>query len=93
MEELIQVFSVIFYISLIVLVIALIILVVNANKTIQKVDKLIDDVNTKSEQLNGLFHIVDTTTGAMMSISDNIVKFIAEKVEKIFNRKKEKDNE
>ena len=88
-----DVLSVMFYILLIVLVIALIILVINAIKTLEKVDKLVDDVSQKSEKLNGLFSIIDNTTDAVVSFSDTIIGYLSSAIGKIFNRKKEKEND
>ncbi len=88
-----DVLSILFYILLIVLVIALIILVINAIKTLDKVDKLVDDVSQKSRKLNGLFCIIDNTTDAVVGFSDTIVSFLSNAIGKIFNRKKEKEND
>lgn len=88
-----DVLSILFYILLIVLVIALIILVINAIKTLDKVDKLVDDVSQKSQKLNGLFSIIDNTTDAVVSFSDKIVGALANVIGKLFNRKKESEND
>ena len=88
-----DVLSVLFYILLIVLVIALLILVINAIKTLDKVDKLVDDVSQKSQKLNGLFCIIDNTTDAVAGFSDTIIGVLSNAIGKIFNRKKEKEND
>lgn len=88
-----DVLSVFFYILLIVLIIALIILVINAIKTLAKIDKLVDDVSQKSVKLNGLFNIIDTTTDAVVGFSDTIISFLSTAIGKLFNRKRENEND
>ena len=88
-----ELFSCIFYILLIVLVVVLIIFTVNAIKTLSKVDKLVDDISLKSTKLNGVFTIIDGATDAFVGFSDSIVGFCTNGLNKILNRKKEKDNE
>ena len=85
--------SMLFYILLIVLVIALIILVINAIKTLDKVDKLVDGVSQKSQKLNGLFSIIDNTTDAVVGFSDKIIVVLSNAIGKLFNRKKECEND
>ena len=93
MISLADVLSIFFYILLIILVIALIILVINAIKTLDKIDRLVDDVTQKSNKLNGLFNIIDNTTDAVVGFSDTIVNFLSTSIGKIFNRKKESEND
>lgn len=88
-----QTLSVIFYILLIILVIALIVLVLNAIQTLGKVDRLVDDVSRKSKKLDGVFTIIDNTTDAMVGFSDMIVSFTADRIGRIFKRKKENKHE
>ena len=52
---------IIIYILLIILLIVGIILGIKSIITINKVEKVVDDVNEKVESLNGLFQIVDFT--------------------------------
>ncbi len=85
--------SIIFYIGLIILVIALIVLVFKAMKTLNKVDRTLDDINEKSSKLDGLFHIIDSTTDAVVGVSDRIISFVASSIENLINRKKVKKNE
>lgn len=59
-------------------------------KTLKKVDKVVDEIDTKVNALNGLFHIVDTTTDAISSFSNIIIEFITEKINK-FLKKKERN--
>ena len=85
--------GVLFYIALIVLVIVLIVLAVRAIQTLNKVDKVVDDISNKSSKLDGLFNIIDTTTDAVVGISDTIVSAVALGIENLFNRRKGKKDE
>ena len=85
--------SIILYISLIILVIVLIVLGIKAISTLEKVDKVVDDINDKSSKLNGVFNIIDGATDVVSSFSDSVVNVVSNGVEKIFNRKKEKEDE
>lgn len=86
-------FSCMFYILLMVLVVVLIIFVVNAIKTLGKLDKLVDDITLKSTKLNGVFSIIDGATDAIVGFSDNIVGLFTNGLNKLFNRKKDNENE
>lgn len=86
-------FSCIFYILLMVLTVVLIIFTVNAIKTLNKVDKLVDDITLKSTKLNGVFNIIDGATDAVVGFSDSIVGFFTNGLNKLFNRKRENENE
>lgn len=88
-----ELMSIIFYIALIILIIVLIVLSVKAINTLNKVDKVVDDIHRKSSKLDGLFNVIDTTTDALVGISDTFISFIASGIESIFKRKKVKKDE
>ena len=90
MISILDFFILLLYIAVIVLVVALIILVVKAIGTLNKVDKVVDDISVKSSKLDGLFNIVDNTTDALVNVSDTIITFIADTINNIFKRKKDK---
>ena len=64
---------IIIYVLLIILLIIGIILGIKWIITINKVEKVVDDVNEKVESLNGLFQVVDFTTDKLVSITDDVV--------------------
>ena len=64
---------IIIYILLIILLVIGIILGIKSIITINKVEKVVDDVNEKVESLNGLFQIVDFTTDKLVSITDKVI--------------------
>ena len=74
---------IIIYILLIILLVIGIILGIKSIITINKVEKVVDDVNEKVESLNGLFQIVDFTT-------DKLVDGLSSFASKLFFRKKNK---
>lgn len=72
---------------LIILLIVGIILGVRLIKTINKVDRVVEDVNDKVQSLNGLFSIIDFTTDKIVSITDMITDGISGLIGKMFKRK------
>ena len=61
---------IIIYLLLIVILIVGIILGIRLINTINRVDKVVDDVNDKVQTLNGFFNLVDFTTDKIVSITD-----------------------
>ena len=82
-----------FYILLIVLVILLIVLVAAAIKTVNKANEILDDVKRKSEKLDGVFDIVESTSGIVNNITDRITLSIANFITRLFDRKGDDKNE
>ena len=88
MECMKEVFPVILYILLCILVICLIVLVIRAIKTLNKVNIMVEDVNTKVNKLNGVFNIIDSTADAVSLVGDKVVNFFSSGISSIFHRKK-----
>ncbi len=84
---------IIIYILLIILLIIGIILGIKSIITINKVEKVVDDVNEKVESLNSLFQIIDFTTDKLVSITDKVVDRISLLASRLFFRKKNKKEE
>ena len=80
---------IVLYIGLITLVIVSIVLMFRLIKTLNKVDKVVDDAYDKVGKLNGLFNIIDTTTDAIASFSNLFVEGISNGISKIFTKKKD----
>jgi len=76
------------YVLLIVLLIVGIILGIKAIQMINKVDKVVDDVNDKVQTLNGFFNLVDFTTDKIVSITDKVVEGVSGLIGNIFFKKK-----
>jgi len=83
MEELLKVLPVILYILGIKLI-----------RTINRANKVLDDVYEKTKSLNGLFHTIDTITDALSNVSDSVVGALSGLFGKIFKKKlKEKEDD
>lgn len=76
-----------------ILLIALIILVIRLIIIANKVDKMIDEVNTKVAKFDNLFNIIDIVTDNMALISDKIVDFISNLIKKVLIKKDEREDE
>ncbi len=82
---------IIIYVLLIILLVIGIILGIKSIITINKVEKVVDDVNDKVESLNGLFQIVDFTADKLVAITDKVVDGISTLASKLFFKKKKKE--
>ncbi|MCM1370798.1 MAG: hypothetical protein NC181_02765 [Clostridium sp.] len=76
-----------------ILVIVITIFVIRLFKTLNKVDKVIDDLNFKLEKVNGVFEIVDKSTSFIDSIGNKITDMIMGLISKISRGKKRKEND
>lgn len=84
----------IIYVLLIILLIVGIILGIRSIQTLNKVDKVVDDVNDKVQSLNGFFNIIDFTTDKIVSVTDKVVEGISGLIGSVFKRRHtEKDEE
>lgn len=84
---------IIIYVLLIILLIIGIILGIKSIITINKVEKVVDDVNEKVESLNGLFQIVDFTTDKLVSITDKVIDGVSSLASRLFFKKKKNKEE
>ena len=84
---------IIIYILLIIILIIGIILGIKSIITINKVEKVVDDVNEKVESLNSLFQIVDFTADKLVSITDKVVDGISSFASRLFFKNKKEDEE
>lgn len=85
----------ILYILLFILIITMIILVYRLIKTLDKVDRVVEDVDSKSRKLNGVFDIIDNTADGISQVSDLFVNGLTDLITGLFkkNKKKEKKDE
>lgn len=93
MEFLNAFLPIILYIFGIVLLIVLIILGIRLIQTIDRANRLLDDVEQKVSSLNGFFHIVDTITDNLAFLSDKVVDTVSGFITKIFKRKKKEEED
>lgn len=85
--EAVSVYSTLFYILLIVLVIILIVLSVELLKTVSKVNILLDDLKRKSDKIDGVFDIVQSTSGVLNGLTDKISNLLTGFVANLFSKK------
>lgn len=92
MSFLLEFLPIIVYILLIIILIIGIVLAIKCLITLDKVEKVVDNVNEKVKSLDGLFHIIDTTTDKIVLVADKVVEGITSLVVSLFQSKK-KTNE
>ena len=83
----------IIYILLIILLVVGIILGIRSIQTLNKVDKVVDDVNDKVQSLNGFFNLIDFTTDKIVSVTDKVVEGISGLIGNVFSKKKKNKDE
>ncbi len=66
-------FHTVIYILCSLSLIVLIFLGIKVILTLNKVDKLIEDISEKSKKMDGAFNLVDKVTDAVSSVSDKVI--------------------
>ena len=79
------------YILLIILLIIGIILGVRLINAMNRIDKIIDDVDHKVNSLNRFFNVIDFTTDKISFFSDKLVDILAGLIGKIGKKKPEEE--
>lgn len=90
METMEKVLPIIIYFLLIVILIVGIILIIKLIQTMNKVDKVVEDVNHKVQSLNGFFQVIDFTTDRIVGLSDKIVDLVSNGIDRLINMKSKK---
>ena len=93
LETLSHVLPIFIYILLIGLIIIGIIIGIKIIITMNKVEKVIDNIEGKVNSLNGLFNIIEVTSGKLTYAYDKVISFITSIVEKVFIKRKEREDE
>jgi len=93
MEFLLDFLPIIIYILLIVLISVCIYFILKAIKIADRVDALLEDVETKLGSLNAFFKVIDFTTEKINAIGERIVDGVMSVVHKLFHKRKGEDNE
>ena len=88
MEFWLKFLPIIIYILLIIILIIGIILSIKLLMTLNKVDKVVEDINNKVQTLNGFFHIIDYTTDKIALTTDKITEGLISFFSKIFKKRK-----
>ena len=88
-----EVLPVILYILGSVLLVTLIILTIKLIITMNKIEKVVDNITMKVKTLDELFNVIGLVTGKFSAVTDRVIDSIALLVEKIFKGKGDKLNE
>ena len=92
MESLNVLLPVILYIVAIILLIVLTIVGLRVIKILDKVDRVLDNVEEKVNSFNGAFSVLTRAADGFANITDSVVFGVSSAVSKIFNKfKKEED--
>ncbi len=89
MECVNEVFPILLYFLGAILLIFLIVLTIRMIKTLNRVDYLLEDVNRKSNKIDGVFDIIDNATDAISNVSDMATNFLLTKIKRVFDKKGE----
>lgn len=81
------------YISAIIVLIILMVLGIKLIGILDKVDRVVDNVEEKVNSLNNAFSIIDKTTDSLISIGNTVVGSVTSLVSKVLNKKKFNDEE
>ena len=60
---------------------------------LNKVDRLVDNIEQKVNTLNGAFSLIDKATDKIAMLSDTLVTAVSKAAHKVFNRKNKKGDE
>lgn len=88
-----EVLPIILYLLGSILLGILIVLGIKLINVMNKMEKVVDDINTKVSSLNGVFSIIDATTDKLALLSDRMVDSISLIIRKLFAKKKKNNKE
>ena len=84
MEMLKEVLPIFICILLIALLIIGIIIGIKIIITMNKVEKVVDNVEQKINSLNGLFNIIEVTSGKITGVYERVIDFVGGIIDKLF---------
>lgn len=93
MDVLNDILPIVLYFLGAVLLIVIIILIVKLISTVDKVNILLDDVEGKSQKLNGLFDAIEKLGDTLSTANNKVTGFVAGVVNKLVKGKKKKKKE
>ena len=93
MEFLAQFLPIIIYILLIIIIVVGIILGIKLIITIDKIGKVIDDVNAKIEKVTPIFNVFGMISDKVSDVVSTVVVTVENLIGKLFLRNKEKEME
>lgn len=90
MDFLLTFLPVVIYFLLIALLIIGIVLGIKLIKTMDKVDKIVDDVNDKIESLDSMFNVIYFASEKIATISDKVIDIVGSLISKLWFKKSKK---
>lgn len=91
MELLYEILPIILYFLGAVLLVVITMLVIRLIDTVDKVNTLLDDIEAKSQSLNGLFDAIDSVGNTISSVNMKVVGTITNVIERLFHKRKTKN--
>ena len=88
-----EVLPVILYILGAILLVALIALTVRLIITMDKIEKIVDNITVKVKSLDGVFEVASLVSNKVTFVTDKVVDIISMIIDKIFNKRKDDKNE
>lgn len=88
-----SILPVLLYTAGIILLIVLIILGIRLIQVLNKVDRVVDNVEEKVNSLNGVFDVVNKATDTLAVVGESVIGTIAGFVSRIFNKKLNKEED
>ena len=90
MDILYDIFPLVLYFLGAVLLVVIIILMTKLVSTVEKVNILLDDIEEKSQSLNGLFATIEGLGNTLASANNRVTGFFANLLKKVIKKKKNK---
>ena len=90
MDLLYDVFPIILYFLGAVLLFVIILLIIKLISTVEKVNILLDDVENKSQKLNGLFDAIGQVGDSISAANNKVTGFITKIVSSVVKKKRKK---
>ena len=91
MIELNTFLPILLYILGIILMVIPIILGIKAIQMMDKMDRIMDNIEDKVNSLNGMFAVINKTTDSIDLISSKVVGVVTNTIGRLFRRKKKED--
>jgi uncharacterized protein YoxC len=93
MEFWLNFLPIVIYVLLIALLVVGIILGIKTIITMNKVEKVVDNVNDKVQSLDSVFNVIDFTTDRIAGITDRVVDFFTSLFGKVVLNRRRKNKE
>ncbi len=87
-----EILPIIIYILLIIFLIVLIVIGIKLFPVIDKLEKLMDNVDEKINTLNPVFKLIDVTSNSLTSGITNIIEHMISLIKKLFKKKEEDED-